>query len=358
MGIIDIDDFDFTKVDRPPQSFRDLSTQQGQIWWLAMLLCGINKVFDDTEATIETLPAGSNPQVTVTFENNTAYFDFKVPLLPGTKGDPGVGINDMIFNDDGTITFVMSDGTRYTSGDMRGETGATGPQGPAGPQGPQGAKGDTGDTGPQGPKGDTGATGPQGPTGATGPQGPQGLAGQGVPAGGSRGYMLVKNSSTDYDTSWTVQKDVADLMEDYFDVEAGFLYYDDHLTALMDNSQMAGLLAGPLHVSDIGNVNSGSWIASSSAANGVRVTGQLSLPPGTYIIIIAIPNTSANTFLEMWVNGSGTGYYVSGGSLTRSMFPLTLSSTGTVDFRTATSSSISYTYTTRGGIWAVKVRSA
>ena len=135
MGIIDIDDFDFTKVDRPPQSFRDLSTQQGQIWWLAMLLCGINKVFDDTEATIETLPAGSNPQVTVTFENNTAYFDFKVPLLPGTKGDPGVGISDMIFNDDYTITFVMTDGTEYTSGDMRGETGPTGPQGPAGPQG-------------------------------------------------------------------------------------------------------------------------------------------------------------------------------------------------------------------------------
>ena len=189
MGIIDIDEFDFSKVDRPPQSFRDLSTQQGQIWWLAMLLCGMNKVFDDTEASIETLPEGSNPQVTVTFENNTAYFDFKVPLLPGTQGDPGVGINDMIFNDDGTITFVMSDGTRYTSGDMRGETGATGPQGPAGPQGPQGTKGDTGATGATGPQGPQGETGPQGPAGATGPQGPQGEQGETGPQGADGSFI-------------------------------------------------------------------------------------------------------------------------------------------------------------------------
>lgn len=399
MGIIDIDDFDFTRVDRPPQSFRDLSTQQGQIWWLAMLLCGINKVFDDTEATIETLPEGSNPQVTVTFENNTAYFDFKVPLLPGTQGDPGVGIDDMIFNDDGTITFVMSDGTRYTSGDMRGETGATGPQGPAGPQGPQGAKGDTGATGPTGPQGPQGETGPQGPTGATGPQGPQGEtgatgpqgadgsyiyylpstgpstvtpgtidghnfyyrmtlssfneqtgdsdprygdfavytyylytivghdasyvyfgartsirgaqgatgpqgpAGQGVPAGGAQDYMLVKNSSTDYDTSWTAQKDALDLMEDYFDVETGLVYYDDHALDLLALNSLVNTLN--LVQNSIKTTNPG---VTFTAASGFTITPQSYAVFGKIAVIqIQVKKTSAWTAWTATNPGSVSG---------------------------------------------------
>lgn len=42
--------------------------------------------------------------------------------------------------------------------------------------------------GPQGPKGDTGA---------------QGEVGPGVPAGGTAGQLIVKDTATDYDTSWT-----------------------------------------------------------------------------------------------------------------------------------------------------------
>lgn len=44
--------------------------------------------------------------------------------------------------------------------------------------------------------------GPQGPKGPAGPQGP---AGQGIPTGGTTGQVLVKNSDTDYDTSWADQ---------------------------------------------------------------------------------------------------------------------------------------------------------
>lgn len=47
------------------------------------------------------------------------------------------------------------------------------------------------DAGAQGP------TGPAGPTGATGPAGP------GVAIGGTEGQVLVKDSATDYDTSWS-----------------------------------------------------------------------------------------------------------------------------------------------------------
>lgn len=57
-----------------------------------------------------------------------------------------------------------------------------GPVGPIGPEGPQGPIGETGPQGPQGPKGDTG---------------------EGIPNGGTSGQVLMKNSNTDYDVSWS-----------------------------------------------------------------------------------------------------------------------------------------------------------
>ena len=47
-----------------------------------------------------------------------------------------------------------------------------------------------------------GATGPTGDPGPTGNVGPTGPAGLGVTSGGLTGYILVKNSSDDYDTTW------------------------------------------------------------------------------------------------------------------------------------------------------------
>ena len=57
-------------------------------------------------------------------------------------------------------------------------------------QGPQGVKGDTGATGPQGPKGD------------------QGNPGMGIPAGGTTGQILGKNSLVDYDVRWIDPADI------------------------------------------------------------------------------------------------------------------------------------------------------
>lgn len=53
--------------------------------------------------------------------------------------------------------------------------------------------------GAQGLPGSPGATGSQGIQGVAGTQG---IAGQGVPAGGTAGQFLAKNSGTDYDTHW------------------------------------------------------------------------------------------------------------------------------------------------------------
>lgn len=53
-----------------------------------------------------------------------------------------------------------------------------------------------------GPVGPTGPPGADGATGATGPPGADGADGLGVPAGGTAGQVLTKDSSTDNDTSW------------------------------------------------------------------------------------------------------------------------------------------------------------
>ena len=117
------------------------------------------------------------------------------------------GIAQIIFNDDYTITFILTDGRRFTTGSIRGavgekgdkgdkgDTGERGPQGIQGESGQQGIQGERGEPGPQGiqgergekgeqgiqgekgDKGDTGATGERGPQGEIGPVGPQGEKG-------------------------------------------------------------------------------------------------------------------------------------------------------------------------------------
>ena len=85
-----------------------------------------------------------------------------------------------------------------------------------GPQGPAGADGTTftpsvssagviswtNDGGKQNPP-SVNIKGPQGPQGETGATGASGPAGAGVPSGGTADQVLIKVSSTDYDTAWT-----------------------------------------------------------------------------------------------------------------------------------------------------------
>lgn len=99
------------------------------------------------------------------------------------------GIAQIIFNDDYTITFVMTDGRRFATGSIRGEvgekgdkgdkgdTGERGEKGERGMQGETGAQGIQGERGEKGEKGDKGDTGPQGPTGPQGQKGDQGVQG-------------------------------------------------------------------------------------------------------------------------------------------------------------------------------------
>ena len=63
-------------------------------------------------------------------------------------------------------------------------------------------KGPKGDKGEKGEKGNTGS---KGANGASGSMGPMGIPGVGVPAGGTTGQVLAKNSNTNYDTEWVNQ---------------------------------------------------------------------------------------------------------------------------------------------------------
>lgn len=83
---------------------------------------------------------------------------------------------------------------------------SAGKQDPVGASGP---KGDSGVMGPAGPKGDSGPMGLTGRQGPVGPQGARGLTGSpgiGIPEGGIKNQILVKNSEASFDTAWIDMK--------------------------------------------------------------------------------------------------------------------------------------------------------
>lgn len=73
--IVDKDNFTMPGKDRPPQSFLDLRTQQGQINWLAQFLMSVNAAFDDLEVTA-TIETGEEMSVTTEYDEETKTLTF------------------------------------------------------------------------------------------------------------------------------------------------------------------------------------------------------------------------------------------------------------------------------------------
>ena len=194
-------------------------------------------------------------------------------VIANPTGTPTENINTIEI-DDVIYQIVGEEGPEGPQG-PKGDAGATGPEGP---QGPQGETGETGATGPQGPQGETGATGPTGPqgpqgeTGATGPQGSQGPAGEGVPTGGSSGQVLVKDSATDYDTSWSTL-DASDIP--YDNTTSGMTATDvqDAVTELKNNlTELPYYQDGEEY-----KITSSIYITGFTSSTGKNITGTIYL---------------------------------------------------------------------------------
>ncbi len=138
-----------------------------------------------------------NGTFTFTYSDGTTFTtsDLRGPQGPqgiqGPVGAAGVGILSTSDNGNGTFTINYSDGSSFTSANLTGPQGAVGPQGIQGTQGPAGANGNgiisTINNGngtytfnySDGSSFTTAnLTGPQGPQGNIGPQGPAGNNGQ------------------------------------------------------------------------------------------------------------------------------------------------------------------------------------
>ncbi len=82
------------------------------------------------------MSAQTNPEITLRSGADVAYTGPK-----GDQGDPGVGISEIVLNDDYTLTITMTDGTVYHTESIQGPSG---PSGPSGQDGRDGADGQDG----------------------------------------------------------------------------------------------------------------------------------------------------------------------------------------------------------------------
>ena len=94
------------------------------------------------------------------------------------SGQTSRGVKEVILDDNGNLSFVLTDGSTELLGNVMGPQGTKGDTGAKGEKGDRGEKGDTGATGAKGEKGDKGDKGDTGATGAQGEQGAQGLQGE------------------------------------------------------------------------------------------------------------------------------------------------------------------------------------
>jgi hypothetical protein len=144
--------------------------------------------------------------------------------LVGIQGNTGAD------GTDGQSAYQLAVANGFVGTESEWLDSLVGPIGPNGPQGPEGesayevavANGFVG-TESQWLESLVGPIGPQGPEGLPGADGTDGTNGVGVPTGGLTKEVLVKVSSTDYDTEWR-QLDYADLLgTEYTKEPTGFI---------------------------------------------------------------------------------------------------------------------------------------
>jgi hypothetical protein len=110
---------------------------------------------------------------------------------------------------------------------------------------------------------------------------------------------------------------------------------------------------------NIGATYTAAWTANSSAAVNVALTADLTLPKGVYLVRVGFPVLSKTLPAANLVVGGAatrdTNIYYSGGTYFSGFEIVTVGDNGgTVHLQTQASTAITYTYTERGGLVAVK----
>ena len=224
---------------------------------------------------------------------------FDVGHVVGETG-PGISFGGLSGAD---LVFTKTDGSLLTIANVKGEQGLQGVQGQQGPQGP------TGNIGP---------------------------AGQGVPTGGTQGYVLTKGTSGDYDTQWTdvtaiVKKKPGFVGGRQYESDAGvrpnsYIYLPDvHAGASITQDVMRGFTCGfqPNEKASAGSdilnwqfndelSSTGGWYGGNFAhvnqedAGDDNIGAQFFVGPTLKLIPMYIPTYTVFRRYVMWIDDIGT----------------------------------------------------
>ena len=104
------------------------------------------------------------------------------------------------------------------------------------------------------------------------------------------------------------------------------------------------------NLSSIGTVYIASWTATSASANSTPLTGSITVPSGTYVLVVTSPIASAN--FSIGVAGMYKQMLANGDT-----FTLLFQSTqgGSIRAETAQSALVTFSNTERGSIRAIKI---
>ena len=109
----------------------------------------------------------------------------------------------------------------------------------------------------------------------------------------------------------------------------------------------------------IGTVYEANWTASTSSANGVVLTENLSLPAGTYVVTLREPTASAAFTVAIYdtANGADDRYYYFPQTVGMgcSSCVVTMRTAGTLRAQSAQSGAVTFTNLARGRLTAIRV---
>lgn len=106
-------------------------------------------------------------------------------------------------------------------------------------------------------------------------------------------------------------------------------------------------------LSVIGTVYTFAWNKSSAGGTGTAITGEATLPAGTYIIVVQAPVISATTTMQ--IQGISGKYFTAQHNHETAVWVGTFNSATAIQLQMAQSGTVTFSYTDRGGMKAIRI---